>query len=61
VNSEATTTRQRRHSSLLLKPDLGGIDLFDWHKFDQIVALGHAHALEHRATILARFATEPPP
>ena len=60
VNSDATTARQRRHSSLLLKPDLSGIDLFDWHKFDQIVALGHAQALEHRATILARFATAPP-
>lgn len=55
VNSDATTAHQRRQSSLLLKPDLGGIDLFDWKRFDEIVELGHAQARQHLAAIKALF------
>ncbi len=60
VNSDAMSARQRRQSSLLLKPDLGGIDLFDWHKFDAIVAIGQAHARQHMAAIQALFASSEP-
>ncbi len=53
VNSDATSARQRSQSSLLLKPDLSGIDLFDWKKFDHIVHLGHESALKHLPAIKA--------
>lgn len=61
VNSEATSARQRRQSSLLLKPDLSGIDLFDWQQFDHIIHLGHEHASQHMAAIQSRFASNMPP
>lgn len=61
VNSDAMSTRQRRQSSLLLKPDLHGVDLFDWHAFDRIVELGRTDAAAHAAAIQALFATESAP
>ncbi len=61
VNSDATAARQRRQSTLLLKPDLAGIDLFDWQQFDHVVELGYRHALGHLATIDALFVARQPP
>jgi NTE family protein len=41
-------SRQRRAKALTdlyFNPPLDGVSLLDWHKFDQIVRQGHAHAL----------------
>ena len=47
VNSDANAARQRKLSSLLLRPPLAGIDLLDWKKFDQVVELGYRDTLRH--------------
>lgn len=60
VNSDATSARQRRQSSLLLKPDLSGTDLFDWQQFDHIMQLGYEHALQHMGAIQSMFASQAP-
>ncbi len=60
VNSDASSARQRRQSSVLLKPDLSGIDLFDWKAFDRIVAIGETHA-NHRITALKALLDADPP
>jgi len=47
VNSAATVERQRSQTSLLITPDLGGIDLLAWHQFDRAIDLGYQFALRH--------------
>lgn len=58
VNSDANATRQRRLSSLLLRPPLAGIDLLDWKKFDQIVDLGYRDTQRHLQESLPEWATD---
>lgn len=60
VNSDASAARQRRQSSILLKPDLSGIDLFDWKAFDQLVAVGEKHAASRSTALKAVIDPEPP-
>lgn len=45
VNSDANAVRQRKQSSLLLRPELAGIDLLDWKKLNHIVQLGYRDTL----------------
>ena len=47
VNSAATVERQRSQTSLLIAPDLGGIDLLAWNQFDRAIDLGYQYALRH--------------
>ena len=45
VNSAATAQRRQRLTSLLLKPELPGVDLLGWHAFERAVDLGYRYAL----------------
>ncbi len=47
VNSAATVERQRGQTSLLLTPDLHGIELLGWHQFDRAIDLGYQYTLRH--------------
>lgn len=51
VNSEANASRQRRLSSLLLRPPLAGVDLLDWKKFGEVVELGYRDTLRYLQTL----------
>lgn len=44
VNSAATVAHQRRQSSLLLAPQLDGIDLLGWQQFERAIELGYQYA-----------------
>jgi len=45
VNSDATVSRQRKQTTLLLAPELPGIDLLEWQAFDRAVDLGYRYTL----------------
>jgi NTE family protein len=57
VNSAATAQRRRRLTRLLLRPELPGIELLDWKKFDRVIELGYQYTRrrldESREALLA--------
>ncbi|MFA5684444.1 MAG: patatin-like phospholipase family protein [Lysobacteraceae bacterium] len=44
VNSEATTQRRQKQTTLLIKPALDDVELLDWRAYDRVIELGYVHA-----------------
>jgi len=45
VNSGATSFASRSASTLLIQPNLSGIDLLNWQAFDKAIEIGYQHTL----------------
>ena len=45
VNSTATSFAARNASTLLIQPNLVGIDLLNWQAFDKAIEQGYQHTL----------------
>lgn len=51
ISAKRVTAENREQSSILLTPDLDGIDMLDWRAFDRAIEAGYRNAVQHMDAI----------